>query len=358
MKILVVSLAGIGDTLFATPLLHELRANFPDSTIDALVLWAGSKDVLQGNPHINTVHQQNLLRAGVPCSLRFLLGLRKRRYDISFNTHPQSRVHYRMVARMVGARTRVSHRYDHGSWVDRLLVNRELPQDYERHCIENNLALLSLIGAKPLLSDHHYELFLADAEIAWARDYATANQLHSGKVLGLHAGSGGTKNLALRRWPLPHYIDLAKRLVRDHPDLRIVVFGGPDEEQDNHELVARVESDRVLRPVTRSLREAAALVRHCDAFLSVDTAFMHLAAAAKVPRQIVIETPTWNPPIQPYNQPFRLVKNPGVAGRNLQYYRYDGSGIKGSTEDIVSCMNSVTVDAVCRELLRALSGSA
>jgi hypothetical protein len=48
MKILVISYAGIGDTLFATPLIHELRANFPDATIDALVRWRGAKDLLEG----------------------------------------------------------------------------------------------------------------------------------------------------------------------------------------------------------------------------------------------------------------------------------------------------------------------
>jgi len=46
MKILVISLAGIGDTLLATPFIHELRANFPDATIDALVKETGSKELL------------------------------------------------------------------------------------------------------------------------------------------------------------------------------------------------------------------------------------------------------------------------------------------------------------------------
>ena len=53
MKILVISLAGIGDTLMATPLIHELRANFPDATIDALVKESASRDVLTGNPYLN-----------------------------------------------------------------------------------------------------------------------------------------------------------------------------------------------------------------------------------------------------------------------------------------------------------------
>jgi len=73
---------------------------------------------------------------------------------------------------------------------------------------------------------------------------------------------------------------------------------------------------------------------------------MHLAAAMDVPTQIVIETPTWNKPIEPYGRSFALVKNPAVAGRNLEFYRYDGRGIQGSGEEIRRCMASVTVESV------------
>ena len=87
-------------------------------------------------------------------------------------------------------------------------------------------------------------------------------------------------------------------------------------------------------------------MRRAGAFLSVDTALMHVAAAMKVPAQIVIETPTWNKPIEPYGNPFTLVKNPVVAGRNLDYYRYDGGDIKGTREELLACMASITVENV------------
>src|SRR5215470_1411416 len=103
MDILVISLAGIGDTLFATPLIHELRANFPDAQLDALVRWKGAADLLQGNPHLNTVYQKDLVRLGPFRALGFLSQLRRNRYDFSINTHPQSRVHYRLVARLINA---------------------------------------------------------------------------------------------------------------------------------------------------------------------------------------------------------------------------------------------------------------
>ena len=70
---------------------------------------------------------------------------------------------------------------------------------------------------------------------------------------------------------------------------------------------------------------------------------MHIAAAVKVPAQVVIETPTWNKPIEPFGNPFTLVKNPAVAGRNLEFYRYDGGDIKGTREELVAMMQSVKV---------------
>ena len=60
-KILVISLAGIGDTLIATPFIRELRENFPDAVIDALVMWPGAKDLLEHNPNVNRVFQKNLM---------------------------------------------------------------------------------------------------------------------------------------------------------------------------------------------------------------------------------------------------------------------------------------------------------
>lgn len=352
MKILVISLAGIGDTLFATPLIHELRANFPDATIDVLVKEAGARDLLENNPHVNRVFYKNLLTCGKLETLRFLWPLRRERYQFSVNTHPQSRIHYRIVARLAGAKIRISHEYECFTPLDRWLVNRTLPQDYTRHAVENNLAVLPLVGAKPKLLAHEPEIFLTAAEQKWAADFIAAHGLVETKWLGIHVGSGGTKNLALRRWPLKHYIKLVRQLQVAKPELPVLFFGGP-EEKDDHEEIRR-ELPAVLFPLTKNLRQAAALLKQGYAFLSVDTALMHLAAAMRVPRQIVIETPTWNKPIEPYDNPFALVRNPAVAGRNLDYYRYDGGDIKGTREELQACMESITVEDVLETVVKQI----
>jgi ADP-heptose:LPS heptosyltransferase len=346
VKILVISMAGIGDTLLSTPLIHELRLNFPDATIDALGMWAGSRDLLENNPYVNHVFQKNLIKCGQWEGLRFLWSLRANHYDLSINTHPQSRNHYRIAARIVGAGTRISHQYECFNLLDRWLVNRTLPQDYQRHSVENNFDVLPLIGARKKLSSHELELFLTPAEEKWAEAFFKENSLADKKTLGIHVGSGGTKNLPLKRWPLHLYTGLVKKLNRERPDIRVLLFGGPEEAKDHQVILAEANRELTLEAKTKNMRQTAALMKHCAAFLSVDTALMHLAAALKAPNQIVIEAPTLNVTNWPYGNPFTLVKNPVVNGRGLDYYRYDGGDIKGTREELLACMESVTIPDV------------
>lgn len=344
MKILVISLAGIGDTLFTTPLIHELRENFPDIRIDALVKEAGARDLLENNPHLSHVFFKDLLKCGKLEGVQFLRSLHKEDYDVSISTYPQSRIHYRIAARLVGARTRISHEYECSGPLDGWLVNRILPQDYSLHAVENNLATLPLLGAKQLLSlPHTLEVFLKSEEMKWADDFLVEQNLAGKKWLGIHVGSGGTKNLALRRWPLENYIELTRRLQLEL-NLPVLFFGGP-EEKSAHEKI-RAALPPAIFPPTKNLRQAAALIRRAHSFLSVDTALMHVAAAMKVLAQVVIETPTWNHPIEPYGNPFTLVPNPAVHGRNLDFYRYDGGDIKGTREELIACMKSVKIAEV------------
>ncbi len=355
MKILLIAMSGIGDTLIATPLAHELRANFPAAQIDMLVRWAGANDLLEGNPHVNRVWQKNMIKEGAFRTLSFLLQLRATRYDISLNAHTQGRLAYRGVAAAIGAKLRVGHAYDNTRPWERVLIHKTVPEDYSVHSIENNNRLLPLIGAKTLLPSHEMELVLTDAEDKWAEEYLTRNKLARRKCLGIHVGSGSTKNLTLKRWPLENYIALLQRITADQPHVAVVLFGGPDEIDAHGQIAANMCSGSIFTPQTKNFRQAAALMKHLHAFLSVDTALMHLAAAMKVRSQIVIEAPTLNATNLPYGNNFTVIKNPGVNGRNLEYYRYDGGPIKGTDKEIIGLMKSVKVEDVFAVAQKALS---
>ena len=345
-KILVISLAGIGDTLIATPFIRELRENFPDAVIDALVMWPGAKDLLEHNSNVNRVFQKNLMTCGRMETFRFLLSLRREKYQLSINTHPQSRIHYRIAAWLAGAQVRISHEYECFGFLDRFLVTGSLPQDYTRHSIENNFDVLPLIGAQKKLPAHAMEFFLEPGDERFADDFLTEHKLFGKKILGIHVGSGGTKNLPLKRWPVKNYAGLVRQLNKQRPDIHVLLFGGPEEAKDHGIVLAQANADLTREAKTKNLRETAALMKRCSAFLSVDTALMHIAAALKVPNQIVIEAPTLNPTNLPYGNQFTLVKNPVINGRNLDYYRYDGGDIKGTRDELVAAMDSVKLSDV------------
>jgi len=354
MKILVISMAGIGDTLIATPLIHELRANFPDATIDALARWRGARDLLAGNPHLRQMHQCDAAEVGAPAFLKFLFGLRQEHYDVSINTHPQSKVAYRVVARIIGATRRLSHVYDNATFLDKMLITHSLPQDYAIHSADNNLRLLSLLGKAPVLEEHGFELFLMPEEIAAAQSIAQQNKLATRRVVGVHVGSGKTKNLRMKRWPVENYIALIEKLTAARTDVTVLLFGGPEEKEENARIAAEAAHPNLVIPRTRSIREAAALMKHCEVFLSVDNALMHFAAAMKVPKQVLIESMTFGPTLEPYGRPYRLVKNPAVHGRNMDYYRYDGKDIRGSDEELRKLMEAVKVNDVFAALTEVL----
>ena len=233
-------------------------------------------------------------------------------------------------------------------------MNATLPQDYTRHSIDNNFDVLPLLGAAKNLAAHAMELFFTPEEDAFAADFLAQNKLAGEKVLGIHVGSGGTKNLPLKRWPLKQYVALVAKLNRERPDIRVLLFGGPEETKDHAVVLASADRGLTIEAKTKNLRQTAALMKRCSAFLSVDTALMHIAAAVQVPNQIVIEAPTLNVTNWPYGNPFTLVKNPVVNGRGLDYYRYDGGDIKGTREELIAAMESVTVDAVFATVTKLL----
>ena len=338
----------------ATPFLHELRLAFPQAELEVLVMWPGARQLLEHNPQVDVLHQHSFLKASKFASLLLVWRLRRRGYDASFNVHPQGRREYRWIAWMIGARRRFSHRYENEKPLDAKLITDSIPQDYTVHASENNRRFLDLLGVARPLPQAAYELFLTAAEATWATTWLTRNQLAGRRWLGIHVGSGGTKNLALRRWPIERYLELISELGRRFPELPVVCFGGPDEAEAHGRLFHESRGGRVYFAESPGLRHAAALLGHAHAFLSVDTVFMHLAAAMQVPHQFVIETPTVNPCILPLRETWTLIPNPAVAGRNLEYYRYDGRPIAGTPAEIRRMMESVSVADVVAAVAQVL----
>lgn len=346
MKILVISLAGIGDTLFATPMIHEIRRNFPNSEIDVLVMWGGAKQILENNPDINKVFQFNMIKEGYLKSLSFCLNLRKENYDLSINTHPQSKTQYRLVSFMIGAKRRLSHSYDKRSLFDGLFINKLLKQDYSLHSADNNLNLLKFLKIERIDYSNPYKIYLNEENKKSANSFIKENNLTKKTLFGISVGTGKTKNLALRRWPLSYYVSFIKETLKSKRDIFFLLFGGPEEMNDNLRIINEVNDKRVILVKKEHILDSAAIISKCKFFLSVDNVLMHVAAATGVKNQIVINTPT-NQTTYPYKKSFLLVGN---SPPKSIFYKHDGEGIYGRKEDIINYMRGITPEKLISAL--------
>ncbi len=351
MKIIVISLAGIGDTIMATPLLHELRNNFPEAEINVLVMWKGAEEILKNNPYVTKVIYFNMIKEGPIKTMDFCRKLRKENYDISINTFPQSKIEYRIISKLIGAKKRFSHRYGKNNFVENILINNFIEEDYSKQCAENNLDFIGLLG-KRKLKNPKYEIFLSGEEMEFAKEFIRENNLGGKKIIGFHIGSGSTKNLSSRRWPLKNYIELSEKLLNFNEDISILLFG--KEEEKENEKISEIDRNRIKIVKTNNIKETASVARRCKIFLSVDTALMHIASAMEVSNQLVIETPTFNETVYPYNKPFITVKNPAILKNKLEYYKYDGKPIKMSKEEIRKIMEGVSVENVFEEIKKLM----
>jgi ADP-heptose:LPS heptosyltransferase len=110
MKILIISLSGIGDALMFTPALKLLRQELTTDTIDALVMFKGAADLYKNNPNLNNVYQFDFLKEGAVKSLKFLFGLRKK-YDATISVYPSNRKEYNVINFLLGADKQAGVKY-------------------------------------------------------------------------------------------------------------------------------------------------------------------------------------------------------------------------------------------------------
>ena len=279
-RILVTLLLPIGDTLFATPALHALRKAYPSAHIAALV-FPTNAGVLEGNPDIDEVlvhpHVRQPWQFGA--LLRVLRALRERRFELVVEMNWGGELLGRLAAHNP---LRVSLPYPRGWW----LVPRGDDTWARKHAVEHYLDVLRPLGIRE--EQPRLRFVLHAQEEAFARMYLQHHRVPEGEMLiALHPGGEGFGRR--KRWPAERFVELGAALIERHK-AHIVVLGGPQEEELGEQIAQRIlrrspdAAATVLNAAGRTtLRQAAALIARCSAFVGNDSSLLHLANALGVP---------------------------------------------------------------------------
>lgn len=280
-EVMVLCLAGVGDTLMTLPALDALHKALPKARITVIAMLEGAWEVLCGHAAINELIHFDFQRAGAWRSLQFLQRMRRRRPLVALLSYPSNRLEYNLILWLLGAQWRIGHHYRNLNMAcGNRLKNRTLLEEDHLSNIEENLRLVAL------LTGQHFptaapQIFLETAHQQFALRWLKTNGLSKRRLIGFHPGCDTRKNHARRRWPVENFISLGRQILAEQ-DAILLVFGGPTETTIKT-AIAEALGPQCHVVSTQQLRDTAALIRHCAHFVSNDSGLMHLAGALGVP---------------------------------------------------------------------------
>ncbi|HVO90481.1 MAG TPA: putative lipopolysaccharide heptosyltransferase III [Casimicrobiaceae bacterium] len=287
-RALVTKLRHHGDVLLASPVFTTLKRAAPHVEIDALV-YHETAPLLANHPAIarTFVIDREWKRSGLGMQIReewrLLRALRERRYDllVHLTEHPRGLT----LARLLRPRYAVTRERERGgrSWRRHFTHFYRQPRQTPRHTVERNLDALRRIGVYPSGDDKRLVLVPGAADHAHVERLLAQHAIAANGFVHAHPGS----RWLFKCWPAEHTAELFARLTRSGID--VVVTGAPDARERAlvSQILGGVPGGAPGRVIDVSggltLPQLAALTARARAFVGVDSAPMHIAAAMGTP---------------------------------------------------------------------------
>jgi lipopolysaccharide heptosyltransferase II len=282
LKFLIHSMGGIGNTIMATPLMSALRKSFPRARID-LLTSPGAVAILKGFDGVSELIADSAESAqGLAQYIQLERRLLSSRYDAALL--PLNAITIRLAARTTFARIpiRVCHRNSFRLEDD---INGTYTNLVERrqgiHDVDCNLDLLkSLCGGGCEVGPMSIPISAHDIESAG--EALQQAGFERGRVtIAFCPGSSGW--MSFKRWPLPSFLELARRLLNEQPEWRIALFLGPDEIEEAERWTMPEFKKNAFVVKNMPMKQYAAALGTMSLVVANDSLPLHIASALQVP---------------------------------------------------------------------------
>lgn len=282
-RIVIFNVNWVGDVLFSTATIRNIRLNYPKSFI-ACIIPSRCYPVLKGNPHLDEIiiydekdrHKSFLDKA------QFVQLLKSKRFDTAFLLHRSfTRA---LICRLAGIPQRVGYHTKKRAF----LMNSKIiaPDRDAMHRIDYYLNVIEKAGLK--VQDRYTEFFIDEEDGSAVREFLRKQSVGENDfVVVLNPGG----NWLPKRWPKEYWAVLADKLISEY-GASVVITGG----SSDISLVTDIKSLMREKPVVAcgvfNLKQLAALCKRSDLFVSADTGPLHIANAVGAKKIIAIFGPT------------------------------------------------------------------
>lgn len=264
-NILVVRNDRFGEFLLNIPALRALKETFENAGIIAVVN-PYVKELAKNIPFIDEVIEWNQGAHPLSEKIRFINLLKKKKIDAAVILNPSK--DFNIFTYLAAIPVRVGYNRKWGFLLTHKMEDRKHLE--ERHEIEYNLELVSLIGAETL-----------DKTLALPLDERTADILPADfnikdfhNLVALHPWTSDP----VKQWPYERFRELAGRLIREQGN-PVVIIGGKEELTRSAELFGSIDGNLINLTGRTTLRQLAAVLKRCKLLISGDSGPVHLASA-------------------------------------------------------------------------------
>jgi lipopolysaccharide heptosyltransferase II len=342
-RILIIKPSSFGDVIHALPILHGLRARYPDSHISWMVSTA-CMGLLEDHPELDEIipfdrkHYGKLGRSWPATRdfVRFVDGLRRRQFDLVVDLQGLFRSGF--LARASGAATRIGFRSSREfGWI---FYTHRLPDPalhgHPIHAVDRNYLAGRVLGFGEVPVT--FKLGIPHWATEAAREKLQQRGLAKNESYVL-VGPGSRWETKV--WPPRRYAEVAD-YVATQCGMKVVLVGSPDERRLGDEIEQAARSDVINFVGETSIAELAALTADATAVVMNDSGPMHLAPALGRPL-VTVFGPTSADWTGPYRQPDSVVQMKVPCSpcriRRVADCPHDHR-----------CMGEITSEMVCRKL--------
>ncbi|MEW6713806.1 MAG: lipopolysaccharide heptosyltransferase II [Nitrospirota bacterium] len=281
-RILIRGVNWIGDAVITLPAIRAVRRAFPDTKISLLVKpWVA--EIFKGSPDVDEIILYDEQYKSITGKLKLAGILRQKKFDKAILL--QNAFDAALISWLAGIPERIGYNRDSRG----LLLTKAVPlksDDAGEHQVYYYLNLLKEAGIKPLTSEPY--IYLSDEEREHARALLNLSPLTPHPLFVIGINPGATYGSA-KRWPAENFAVLIRMIINEL-DGRVIIFGSPAEVEISDAIVKQLRTQdselkaHILNITGKTnLRELAALISECDAFITNDSGPMHIAAALHVP---------------------------------------------------------------------------
>ncbi len=283
--ILIVNTFGIGDVLFTTPLIRNIKENLPGCFL-SYVCNDRAKGVLANNPYLDKIfvfekdYFRNLAKLSrLKCFREFLLflnRLRREKFDLALDLSLSGKVSFFLW--LLGIKKRVGFNYKNRGW----LLTDKIPIDgyTGKHVVEFYLEILNRLKFK--ISSVNLEIFLGEAEKKWKEDFLKNNGISERDLLIAIIPGGGAswgKDAGFKHWPACRYAEIADKCIEKFK-AKIIIFGDYQDSEACNRAYEAVKGRAIQLCAKTDLGQFAAMLARCNLVITNDGGPLHLAVAA------------------------------------------------------------------------------